>query len=63
MTHIRRGCYRALGRIHLIDERLHVEHGTQQAEWLSMVERGKYRGVRVDPKTGKPIEVPEVRFV
>ena len=25
----------------------------------SMVERGKYRGVRVNPKTGKPIEVPE----
>jgi hypothetical protein len=24
-----------------------------------MVERGKYRGVRVDPKTGKPIKVPE----
>ena len=24
-----------------------------------MVERGRYKGVRVDPKTGEPIDVPE----
>jgi hypothetical protein len=28
-----------------------------------MIKRGRYKGVRVDPKTGQPIDVPEAEHV